>query len=166
VGDDLLLGVLARAKPDGNVLWTLPYPPLSMTGCFADGSGSAYCGSPLTAVSPDGQVAFTLPIQQPAVLRHDGIFVGAGSGKENAGKLVAVRRDGTTVWSSVPVGDVVVDGEDTAYVTSTMGKSVHAIDANGNERWSLDVEGASNLVLGREHELYVVAGKTLYAIGP
>jgi hypothetical protein len=91
-----------------------------MTGCFADGSGSAYCGSPLTAVSPDGQVAFTLPIQQPAVLRHDGIFVGAGSGKENAGKLVAVRRDGTTVWSSVPVGDVVVDGEDTAYVTSTM----------------------------------------------
>lgn len=126
-----------------------------------DGADTMYCGNgaDVVAVSSAGYPHSPPPRGGKHLIRHDGVFItGEATG------LVARSRDGAKLWESpgIVAAVLAVDGEDTVYAG---GVSVTAVDSAGSVRWSLPI-ASQQIVLGRDHTLYVVSGDLLYAIGP
>lgn len=176
---DIYLGrtdmLLQAVHPDGTERWTAEVTwrmDYSSPVVSADGTIYAAAGNRLHAFDPDGQqlweyvlfADFASPTSIPAIGLDGTLYVGSVSSG-----LYAVHPDGTERWvydtGSDRVGVPTVDREGAVYVGTTGG--LLALDAAGDLRWELRIEGGVGLVaIGSGGMVYAGAEcYKIYAIG-
>ena len=140
-------GYLHAVSPGGAVRWMVanPEPIWASPALAADGSIYFAGGRHLHSVDPHGRMRWSHEIDEraffissPAVAADGSIYVG---GKD--GVLYGFTSAGTLRWSFATGGIIHSSpsiGQDGTVYVASIGSSegrLHAVDANGNARWSL-----------------------------
>ncbi|MBM3315490.1 PQQ-like beta-propeller repeat protein, partial [candidate division WOR-3 bacterium] len=165
----------AAVGSDGVIEWTC------QVGCRLENvvmgvgpDGTVYCGEEsLTAIRPDGTVAWTQPTGSTA-----GTAVGPDGTIYQPSQLglLAFDRDGSLLWTFIPanydfdryISGLAIVSDGTIYCSSRCGGLfLHAVDAAGRETWRGQMAGGewwpTNPAVGPNGFVYIAGNGPLHA---
>ena len=167
--EPLANGTLVGLTSAGQATWwaTLPSNATSTPSLTASGTIYLATGSNLTAIDPNGSVAWSTSVggsisTNVTVSANGTAYVGVQRSAHDA-EVVAVEPNGTVAWAYDTGGALVatpaLDARNVLYIAASTG--IVALYANGTVLWTDTSFSAGHVapIIGANQTLYVVVGK-------